>query len=163
MKRADGHALLLGGDRDQVVAQIADLYIERRDILLGSGAKRGITISAPTNEDAADISQAIRERLKARGEIGGDETVHRAIDQRGQEYDLALAAGDRVRLFRRTWGTVDGREQQVGNNGDVVEVLAQNDRGPARPNQGGRGRRRRVAPPCRQARPAGCCWASATR
>ena len=60
MKRADGHAMLVGGDRDQVVAQIADLYIARRDILLGSGSKRGITVTAPTNEDVADISQAIR-------------------------------------------------------------------------------------------------------
>ena len=91
MKRADGHAMMVGGDRDQVVAQIADLYIARRDILMGSGSKRGITVSAPTNEDVAEISRAIRQRLKARGEIGGDETLHRAIDQRGQEYDLALA------------------------------------------------------------------------
>ena len=71
MKRADGHAMMVGGDRDQVVAQIADLYIARRDILMGSGSKRGITVSAPTNEDVAEISRAIRQRLKARGEIGG--------------------------------------------------------------------------------------------
>jgi ATP-dependent exoDNAse (exonuclease V) alpha subunit len=129
MKRADGHAMLAGGDREQVVAQIADLYIARRDILIGSGSVRGITVSAPTNDDAAEISQAIRERLKARGEIHGEEWVHRAVDQRGQEYDLALALGDRVRLFRRTWGTIDGREQQVGNNGDVVTVIAQHDGG----------------------------------
>ena len=44
------------------MAEIADLYIARRDILLGSGSKRGITVSAPTNDDAAEISQAIRER-----------------------------------------------------------------------------------------------------
>jgi hypothetical protein len=30
-----------------------------------------------------------------------------------------------VRLFRRTWGSIDGRDQQVGNNGDVVTVPAQ--------------------------------------
>ena len=129
MKRADGHALLLGGDRDQVVGQIADLYIERRDILAASGSKRGITVSAPTNEDAADISQAIRARLKERGEIAAAETLHKAIDQNGRQYDLALATGDRVRLYRRTWGHAGGREQQVGNNGDVVEVLSQSDRG----------------------------------
>ena len=35
MKRADGHAMLVGGDRDQVVGQIADLYIARRDMLAG--------------------------------------------------------------------------------------------------------------------------------
>jgi hypothetical protein len=69
MKRADGHAMLAGGDRELVVAQIADLYIARRDVLLGSGSPRGITVSAPTNDDAAEISQAIRERLKERGEI----------------------------------------------------------------------------------------------
>ena len=129
MKREDGHARLLGGDRDQVVGQIADLYIERRDILLASGSKRGITISAPTNEDAADISKAIRARLKERGEIAAAEAVHKAIDQNGREYDLALATGDRVRLFRRTWGSVGGKEHQVGNNGDVVEILSQSDRG----------------------------------
>jgi hypothetical protein len=67
--------------------------------------------------------------LKARGEIAGSETVYAAVDQRGEEYDLALAAGDRVRLFRRTWGTIDGREQQVGNNGDVVTVLMQSSMG----------------------------------
>ena len=129
MKRADGHARLLGGDRDQVVAQIADLYIARRDVLLGSGSRGGITISAPTNDDVAEISQAIRRRLQERGEIAAEEVMYRAIDQRGQEYDLALAAGDRVRLFRRTWGVIDGREQQVGNNGDVVEVLAHDSDG----------------------------------
>ena len=109
MKRADGHAMMVGGDRDQVIARIADLYIARRDILMASGAKRGITVSAPTNDDVADISRAIRQRLKARGEIGGEETIHRAIDQRGQAYDLGLSIGDRVRLFRRTWGAVNGR------------------------------------------------------
>ena len=129
MKRADGHAMLAGGDREQVVAQIADLYIARRDILIGSGSKRGITVSAPTNDDAAEISQAIRARLKARGEISGPEKVHATVDQRGAEYDLALAEGDRVRLFRRTWGMIDGREQQVGNNGDVVTVLSQSGAG----------------------------------
>jgi hypothetical protein len=129
MKRADGHAMLAGGDRDQVIAQIADLYVARRDILLGSGSKRGISVSAPTNEDAADISLAIRKRLKDRGEIGADERFYDAVDQNGREYSLPLATGDRVRLFRRTWGEVDGRKKQVGNNGDVVEILSQSHQG----------------------------------
>jgi hypothetical protein len=126
MKRADGHAMMVGGDRDQVVARIADLYVARRDILLAAGSKRGITVSAPTNEDTAEISRAIRQRLKARGEIAAEEVVHRAIDQGNREFDLTLAVGDRVRLFRRTWGSVNGENRQVGNNGDVVQVLGQN-------------------------------------
>jgi hypothetical protein len=129
MKRADGHAIFAGGDRDQVVSEIADLYVARRDILLGSGSKRGISVSAPTNEDAAAISLAIRKRLKQRGEIGANERVYDAVDQNGREYALPLATGDRVRLFRRTWGEVDGRMKQVGNNGDVVELLSQSHQG----------------------------------
>ncbi|MDE1905045.1 MAG: relaxase domain-containing protein [Rhodospirillales bacterium] len=126
MKRADGHAMMVGGDRDQVVARIADLYLARRDHLLASGSKRGVTVSAPTNDDVAEISLAIRERLKRRGEIGGNEKSYKAIDQRGQHFDLSIATGDRVRLFRRVWGTVDGVGRDVGNNGDVLEVLDQN-------------------------------------
>ena len=125
MKREDGHAMMVGGDREQVIAQIADLYIERRDILRASGSKRGVTISAPTNDDVAEISQAVRARLKQRGEVAAEEVVYRAVDQRGQTYDLAIAAGDKLRLFRRTWGAVDGKQCEIGNNGDVVEVLGQ--------------------------------------
>ncbi len=113
MKRDDGHAMLVGGDRKQVVARIADLYIARRDVLLANGSKRGISVSAPTNDDAAEISLAVRQRLKLRGEVAMDEVVHKAVDQRGQTYNLAIAAGDKVRLYRRTWGTVDGKGQEV--------------------------------------------------
>ncbi len=129
MKREDGTARLVGGDRDQVNSAIADLYLQRRDVLAASGSKRGISISTPTNDDAAEISLAIRKRLKERGEIGSDEVVYRAIDQRGQTYDLAIATGDRLRLFRRTWGTVEGERAQVGNNGDVVTVLGRTSDG----------------------------------
>ena len=130
MKREQGHAFLVGGgDREQVVARIAELYIERRDVLRATGSKRGISISAPTNDDAAEISQAVRRRLKERGEIAVGEVVYKAIDQRGQTYDLAIAAGDKLRLFRRTWGEVEGKKQEIGNNGDVVEVLGQSQTG----------------------------------
>ena len=73
MKRADGDAMMVGGDRGQVVAQIADHYISRRDILFSAGPGRTITVSAPTNDDVAEIGAAIRERLKARGEIAQNE------------------------------------------------------------------------------------------
>ena len=70
MKRADGTARLIGGDQDQVVDRIADFYLRRRDLLRASGSTRGITISVLTNEDAADISRAVRAKLKQRGEMG---------------------------------------------------------------------------------------------
>ncbi|MCG7354957.1 AAA family ATPase, partial [Roseomonas mucosa] len=105
--RGDGSARLLGGDQDQVVEQIADHYLARRDALLAAGSKLEVTVSAPTNEDVADISRAVRARMRARGEIGADEVVYRAIDQRGETYDLPIATGDRIRLFRRTWAALD--------------------------------------------------------
>ncbi len=129
MKRQDGTAMLVGGDQDQVVGRIADLYIQRRDHLRAAGSTRGVTVSVPTNEDAADVSRAIRERRQARGEIGADEVLHRAIDQRGQTYDLPIATGDHLRLFRRTWGKIGSRSGSIGNNGNVVEVLGYTENG----------------------------------
>jgi hypothetical protein len=77
MKREDGTARLLEGDADQVVRQIADLYIERDDALKTQDPSYGVTLTTLTNAEASDISRAIRERLKARGEIGTDEAVSR--------------------------------------------------------------------------------------
>jgi len=123
MKREDGTAVLIGGDYDQVVEQIADLYIRRRDVLRQAGDNKRVTVTALTNDEVADISRAIRSRLRERGEIAPDEILYRAIDQRGETYDLPIAIGDRLRLFRRTWGVIDGRNGSIGNNGDIVEVV----------------------------------------
>ncbi|MHB0671724.1 MobF family relaxase [Roseomonas mucosa] len=118
---------MLGGDHDQVVEQIADFYMRRRDALAAAGFKRGITISALTNEDAADISRAVRERMRQRGELGADEVVYQAIDQRREQYELPIAAGDRVRLFAKTWAKIDGKGGWIGSNGDIVEVVGRTE------------------------------------
>lgn len=124
MKREDGTIRMLGGDRDEVVGQIADWMVKRRDVLLASGFKKGITGCALTNAEAAEISTAVRARLKARGEIKGDDRMFAAMDQRGETYDLPLAVGDRVRLFRKTYAVVDGERGFIGSNGDVLTVQA---------------------------------------
>lgn len=142
LKRADGTARLVGGDYDQVVERIADLYIERRDVLRAAGSRRGITISALTNEDAGTISRAVRERLKRRGEIGEDEIVVPAImptgDRRGEHHDLPIATGDKLRLFRRVRGrplmppgskTKSPSPIAIGNNGTIVTVIERRDDG----------------------------------
>jgi hypothetical protein len=74
---------------------------------------------------------AIRERLKQSGHLGGDQLTIKATDRNsGQTYDLALAPGDRVRLFDRVFDArTGGRDRVLGNNGDVVTVLALDDRG----------------------------------
>lgn len=125
MKRDDGHAMLVGGDGSQVAERIAAHYVARRDILAASGARKGITISAPTNEDVAEISLAVRALLKERGEITGPEVVYQAVGQNGATFNLPVASGDRLRLFRRTMGDVDGRLQHLGDNGDTVLVIGQ--------------------------------------
>jgi len=125
MKLEDGTVRMVGGDQDEVVAHVADLYVQRRDALRAAGSAMGVTISALTNQDAADISRAVRERLKARGELGADEIVHAAIDQRGETYDMPIATGDKVRLFRKTYALVEGKPGFIGANGNIVEVVGQ--------------------------------------
>ncbi|GAV34202.1 ATP-dependent RecD-like DNA helicase [Roseomonas sp. TAS13] len=129
---------MLGGDHDQVVERIADFFMRRRDALAAAGSGRGITISALTNEDAADISRAVRERMRARGELGVDEVVYQAVDQRGEQYELPIAAGDRVRLFAKTWAKFDGKGGWIGSNGDIVEVVGRGEDGLTFRNKDGR-------------------------
>ena len=96
MKREDGTARLLEGDTDQVVRQIADVYIERTDALKAQDPSYGVTITTLTNAEAADISRAIRERLKARGEIGTDEATYKAVVYRAEKRRI-LRPADRDR------------------------------------------------------------------
>lgn len=122
IKRENGSARLVGGDYDQVVARHADRYLELRDQAAEKGWTRGVVIVTPTNLDAAEISKNVRARLKDRGEIEQSETVYQAVDNRNNFYNLPVAVGDRHRLFRKTYGFVNGAFKSVGSNGDIVEV-----------------------------------------
>jgi|GEM_PF-897629 len=142
MKRKDGTISFVGGDHEQVVADIADLYLRRRDAIAQYGGKRGITMSAPTNQDVMDLGMAVRDRLRARGEIASQEIVKPAIDQRGEKYDLPLAVGDRVRLFAKTSVQADTpygkRWRDLGSNGDFVTVRGWSEKGLLLENDKGR-------------------------
>lgn len=121
--REDGHALLVPGGRRQAVEAVADLWEARQRAHAGR-AGYSVTVSAPTNADARDVSAAIRERRRRAGAVGHDQVRLQAVDQTGAEYDLPLAAGDRVRLFARTHAAhpAGGRGMTIGNNGSVLEV-----------------------------------------
>lgn len=122
MKREDGTIRLVKGDHDAVLQEIADFYIERRDRLAVKG--QTITMTTLTNQDAADLSMAVRERMKIRGEISNNERQIPAIDQRGESYILPLAIGDKVRLYHRVKGiTMKKKAAYAGNNGEIVEVI----------------------------------------
>ena len=138
LKREDGTAFLAGGDQDQVIRQIADLYIERRDHLRAAGSKRGVTISTLTNEDAADISRVVRARLQERGEISRDERHYQAQDANGRAYDMPIAVGDTLRLYRRTQAKFGKLTGAIGNNGDIVTVTGVSESGLTLRSQKGR-------------------------
>ncbi len=118
-KAEDGTLLVVPGGYRQAVEAAADVFMQRR--AEGSGDPRySIAISVPTNADAREVGAEIRKRRRDLGEVGPDVVSIRASDQAGTEYDLALAIGDRVRLFSR----VRAAGRSFGDNGSVVEVLA---------------------------------------
>ncbi|MDE3117156.1 MAG: AAA family ATPase, partial [Pseudomonadota bacterium] len=125
-KVANGTLRIVPGGYQEAVAEIVTLWEARRAAHRGR-AGFSITISAPTNQDAHAISAALRLRRRALGEIGEDQTVLRASDAGGleaQNFDLPLASGDRVRLFRRTNAVFaeSGAIGNIGRNGSVLEV-----------------------------------------
>lgn len=142
MKRQDGTIRLVGGSHDEVVEEIARVYLRRRDILAAAGSTRGISISAPSNADVADISRAIRAQLRQRGELPEGDRIFKAIDQRGERFDLPLVAGDRVRLFDKTNCFVAApygrKKRNLGANGDFVTVVEIRGDGLVLRNKGGR-------------------------
>jgi len=127
-KREAGTAELVPGGYREAVERVADLYEERRHATHNQPDYR-ITISAPTNVDAREISRAVRERRRGMGEIGPDLASVSVTDGRGSGHTLDLAVGDKVRLFARTRGVFTddhGRRKSasVGDNGTVLEVVA---------------------------------------
>jgi hypothetical protein len=71
------------------------------------------------------VALAIREVRKSLGQIGPDLQRVRAVDRDGREYDLPLAVGDRVRLFKSTNARFADRVGgNIGRNGSVLEVRA---------------------------------------
>lgn len=133
MKRADGTAELAYGGREGVIRRVAGLWAER---VQATGAAP--TISAPTNSDAHQIGEQVRQERRKMGQIGQDIHLQKATDG-DRDYTLRLAAGDRVRLFRSTRADMgegvrkDGRkyrvERSIGRNGSVVEVVTANTLG----------------------------------
>ncbi len=125
-KVADRTLRIVPGGYEEAVSAIVALW-ETRRAENRERADYSITLSAPTNYDAHNISIAIRRLRRALGEVGEDRITVRASDAGGMEartFDLPLAIGDRVRLFQRTNAVVPGNALGVGigRNGSVLEV-----------------------------------------
>jgi hypothetical protein len=124
-KDSDGTLHIVPGGYRPMIAHVAELWQQRRE----ANKHRPdftITVSAPTNEEAHEISQAIRTRRRAMGEIGEDKMQIATSDREGHRVGaMALAQGDRVRLFERTNATFEGTGTvgNIGRNGSVLEVV----------------------------------------
>ena len=130
-KAANGTLHIAPGGYREAIAHVAELW-QQRHTANRDRPDFTITVSAPTNAEAHDISMAIRERRRAMGEIGADKITVQATDGEGiRTYSLPLAEGDRVRLFERTNAKFTGTDTvgNIGRNGTVLEITAIRDDG----------------------------------
>ena len=125
-KDLNGTLRIVPGGYEEAVEHVAALWRQRRE------ANRDrpeftISVSAPSNAEAHDISLAIRQCRRTMGEVGADRITVNATDGVGERgYELPLAVGDRVRLFRRVNAKFmeTGTVGNIGRNGTVLEIIA---------------------------------------
>jgi hypothetical protein len=138
-KAANGTLQVVAGGYREAVERVAALWQERRE---ANQARPGfaVTVSAPTNAEAHDVSMAIRARRRASGEIGEDKTTLAATDGQGERrYNLGLAEGDRVRLFDKVNAAfTNGTHGNIGRNGSVLDVVKIQDSGLVLRNRNGK-------------------------
>jgi ATP-dependent exoDNAse (exonuclease V) alpha subunit len=125
-KWADGTLKIIPGGYEEGVAAVVALWETRRNENR-ERAGYSLTLSAPTNFDAHNLSVAIRRRRRELEEVGQDRMTVRASDAGGAEarvFDLPLAVGDRVRLFQRTSAKnrLNPLGVSIGRNGSVLEI-----------------------------------------
>jgi hypothetical protein len=125
MKREDGTASLVAGGRQRTIDRVATLWRERIEAR-GDDPDFKLSISAPTNVDAHQIGIAVRKQMREMGRLGAEDHMV-TIGLRGEKglQQIALAEGDRVRLFNRVWAD----KTHFASNGDAVTVLAVNENG----------------------------------
>ena len=125
-KAENGTLRVTPGGYDEAVQSVVTLWQQRREAN-ADRERYSISISAPTNHDAHQISIAMRAKRRDLGEVGADQINVPAIGQGGSNaktYDLPLGKGDRVRLFERTNARFldTNKGGNIGRNGTVLEV-----------------------------------------
>jgi hypothetical protein len=125
-KVANGTLHVTPGGYEEAIRSVVTLWQQRREA--NAGRERfSISVSAPTNHDAHQISIAIRAKRRELEEVGADRITVLAASGAGgdaRRYDLPLAEGDRVRLFERTNARFldTNKGGNIGRNGTVLEV-----------------------------------------
>jgi TrwC relaxase/AAA domain-containing protein/CHC2-type zinc finger protein len=137
MKREDKTVELVQGGPRQAAARIADLVAER----MRENAKTpkySITVSAPTNSDAHQLSIAIREKRREMGLIAKRDLVTIQAAGAGDKstYEMKLAQGDKVRLFKNV--SPIKQRGSLGRNGSILTVVHADKQGVQLRNADGR-------------------------
>ena len=122
MKREDKTVELIQGGPRQAGQRVADLVAERLNEN-ASNPKYSITVSAPTNADAHQLSIAIREKRRELGLIDKKDlvTIKAAGAKEKIDYEMKLAVGDKVRLFKNV--SPLKKRGSLGRNGSVLTVV----------------------------------------
>ena len=126
MKRDDGTVELVPGGYREAVERTAELVAARIQAN-AQDPSYSLTVSAPTNMDAHRLGVAIRDKRREIGQLGPDQVKLKAADRDGNAYEMAIAAGDKVRLFFST--KAEGKAGSIGRNGSVLTVLDAGQRG----------------------------------
>lgn len=115
--RDENRARLAPGTSADAANAAAALWWERVQAV----GEAAVLMLAPTQADARLVADAMRRRRQAEGVRGPEVACLDAVDQAGAEYELPVALGDRVRLYRRTYGRGAGRGA-IGVNGSILTV-----------------------------------------
>lgn len=134
LKREDKTAELVAGGRDATIKRVADLWWDRHEANADDPAF-SLTVSVATHADARDVAGAIRAKLQESEQIGPDVLVVKASNNAGEEYDMALAVGDKITSLRRICA---GQYDQFAVNGSVLTVTSLNKAGIGLMDQDGR-------------------------
>lgn len=128
MKREDKTIEMVPGGYREASNRVAAMVADRLKANL-EDPKFRITVSAPTNADAHKLSMAIRETRRQLGQIEKKDLVTIKAAGLGDKgaYDMKLAKGDRVRLFKSV-SPAEGRGA-LGRNGSVLTVVDANKEG----------------------------------
>jgi hypothetical protein len=129
MKQQDGTALLVAGGWPATVQRVARLWHERMEANKDDPRYK-LSVSTETNVAAHEIGSAIRALRREAGQLVGNDVEISAVRRGAAPDKLALAIGDRVRLFDRVHDAeTPGRAKVLASNGDVVEIREITDKG----------------------------------
>jgi hypothetical protein len=108
---------------DATIAAAVELWQQRRE----QGTDRSLVVMTDSNDAARKLGLAIRQKQREMGELGADLMTRKAISNAkgtAEAFDMPLAKGDIVRLYRQVYLPGAGSARRVlASNGEALTVL----------------------------------------